>query len=66
MSATEFMTEGQKSRAQRDAAVVNAYARIRAEQPLVTRNRVLIKVGNDFGLVSQTIKGILRKYDAYK
>ena len=61
----ELMTEGQKARCARNCEIVKAYVQIRKEQPLVTRNRVLEKLAVDFGLVSQTVKNILRKADAY-
>lgn len=62
----DLRTEGQKSRAQRDAAICEAYQKIRGEQPLVTRNRILVAVARDFGLVSQTVKVILIKHGIYE
>ena len=59
-------TEGQKSRAERNAAICEAYRRLRTEQPLVTRNRVLEAVAQDFGLVSQTVKMILIRNGLYE
>lgn len=61
----DLRTDGQKSRAERDAAICRAYKTLRNEQPLVTRNRVLVAVAKDYGLVSQTVKIILQKNNAY-
>lgn len=61
----DFRTDGQVARDKRDEQIVATYTEFRKEQPLVTRNRVLAEVGKQFGLVTQTVKGILRKYNAY-
>ena len=65
MASIDLRTAGQKTRAERDLEICKAYTKLRKEQPLVTKNRVLVAVAKDFGLVTQTIKGILRKHDAY-
>ena len=61
----DLRTDLQISRAKRDEEICKMYANLRSEQPLVTRNRVLLTVAKEFGLVGQTIKMILRKHDAY-
>lgn len=65
MKKVDLRTDGQKERAVRNEAICKAYTTLRREQPLVTRNRVLVKVASDFGLVSQTVKDILIKGNAY-
>lgn len=62
---TDLRTELQVRRSNRDADICKRYTTLRQEQPLVTRNRVLLTVAKEYGLVGMTIKGILRKHDAY-
>lgn len=61
----DLRTEAQKERAARDEKICTMYASLREQQPLVTRNRVLLAVAEEFGLVGQTVKMILRKHNAY-
>ena len=63
--ATDLRTDLQVKRSHRDADICKRYTALRAEQPLVTRNRVLLTVAKEYGLVGMTIKGILRKNGAY-
>ena len=64
-NTVDLRTAAQVERDKRDAAICKAYATIRAQQPLVSRNRVLWAVAKEYGLVGMTVKGILRKYNAY-
>jgi hypothetical protein len=63
--AEDLRTEGQKMRERRDADIVRMYTSLREQQPLVSRNRVLLVVAKEYGLVGMTIKGILRRHNAY-
>lgn len=64
-SMRDLRTEAQKARAERDEKICAMYSSLREQQPLVTRNRVLLAVAEEFGLVGQTVKMILRKHNAY-
>ena len=61
----DLRTSTQVQRDKRDAEICKAYARIREAQPLVSRNRVLLAVAKEYGLVGMTVKLILRKNNAY-
>ena len=61
----DLRTELQAQRQKRDADIVKMYATLRAQQPLVSRNRVLLAVAKEYGLVGMTVKLILRKNNAY-
>lgn len=61
----DLRTDAQKVRAERDEKICAMYTSLREQQPLVTRNRVLLAVAEEFGLVGQTVKMILRKHNAY-
>jgi hypothetical protein len=61
----DLRTEMQVQRQERDAKICKMYAQLRAQQPLVSRNRVLLAVAEEYGLVGMTVKLILRKNNAY-
>lgn len=61
----DLRTEMQVQRQERDAKICKMYATLRAQQPLVSRNRVLLAVAEEYGLVGMTVKLILRKNNAY-
>lgn len=61
----DLRTELQAQREKRDADICKMYATLRAQQPLVSRNRVLLAVAEEYGLVGMTVKLILRKNNAY-
>ncbi len=61
----DLRTELQAQRQKRDADIVKMYTALRQQQPLVSRNRVLLAVAEEYGLVGMTVKLILRKYNAY-
>ena len=64
-AAKDLRTKTQIQRSQRDAQICEMYTSLRKQQPLVSRNRVLLAVAEEFGLVGMTVKGILRKNEAY-
>ncbi len=61
----DLRTEMQIERQKRDAAICKMYSTLRAQQPLVSKNRVLVAVAKEYGLVGMTVKLILRKNNAY-
>lgn len=61
----DLRTSAQVTRDKRDADICKAYAKIREAQPLVSRNKVLLAVAKEYGLVGMTVKLILRKNNAY-
>lgn len=61
----DLRTEAQAMRQKRDDAIVKMYTTLREQQPLVSRNRVLLAVAKEYGLVGMTVKLILRKNNAY-
>lgn len=61
----DLRTELQAQRDKRDSDICKMYSTLRAQQPLVSRNRVLLAVAKEYGLVGMTVKLILRKNNAY-
>lgn len=61
----DLRTDSQIERQKRDAEICKMYSTLRAQQPLVSRNRVLVAVAKEYGLVGMTVKLILRKNNAY-
>jgi 3-methyladenine DNA glycosylase Tag len=61
----DLRTMKQKERDKRDAAICKAYSTLRRQQPLVSRNRVLAVVAEEYNVAGMTVKNILRKNDAY-
>lgn len=61
----DLRTEAQANRQKRDENIVKMYTTLRKQQPLVSRNRVLLAVAEEYGLVGMTVKLILRKNNAY-
>ncbi len=65
MMKRDLRTETQKERSKRDADICKMYSTLRAQQPLVSKNRVLVAVAKEYGLVGMTVKLILKKNNAY-
>lgn len=61
----DLRTDLQKTREERDKEICETYMSIRKSQPYASKNRVLIAVAKEYGIVGQTVKVILTKNNCY-